>query len=67
MSTTITLADYSNPAHQTAIIKLLDEYAKDPMGGGKGLSNWVKENLLVTLADTAMGKAMFWEKPLRNP
>jgi len=53
MSTTIILADYSNPAHQAAIIELLDEYARDPMGGGTGLSNWVKENLLSTLADTA--------------
>jgi len=53
MSTTIILADYSNPAHQAAIIELLDEYARDPMGGGTGLSNWVKENLLTTLADTA--------------
>jgi GNAT superfamily N-acetyltransferase len=53
MSTTITLADYSNPTHQAAIIELLDEYARDPMGGGEGLSNRVKENLPTTLADTA--------------
>jgi len=53
MNTTIILADYSNPAHQTAIIELLDEYARDPMGGAKGLSNRVKENLIATLADTA--------------
>ena len=53
MNTKIIIADYKNPAHQAAIIELLDEYARDPMGGGKGLSNWVKQNLPGTLADTA--------------
>lgn len=42
----ITLADYSNPAHAQAVIAMLDAYAKDPMGGGEGISEDVKENLI---------------------
>jgi ribosomal protein S18 acetylase RimI-like enzyme len=96
MSTTITLADYSNPTHQAAIIELLDEYARDPMGGGEGLStamlkevekiaqqrgcckltlevlegNSIARNAYAKFGfsgyelDPAMGKALFWEKPL---
>lgn len=45
-------ADYSDPAHSTALIMLLDEYARDPMGGGQGLSEQVKSDLIDTLADT---------------
>ena len=52
MSTEIILADYNNPAHQSAIVALLDEYARDPMGGGKGLNEQVKENLPRALAET---------------
>ncbi|WP_292860561.1 hypothetical protein [Nostoc sp. LPT] len=32
------------------MVKLMDEYALDPMGGGKGLSDYVKANLRVELA-----------------
>ena len=46
----IVLADYSNPSHQSAILNLLDAYARDPMGGGKGLSQEVKAALLPLLA-----------------
>ena len=49
----IIVADYSNPAHQAAIVELLDEYARDPMGGARGLSDWAKENLPAALAGTA--------------
>lgn len=45
MSIQITIADLLNPEHAQAFITLLDTYAKDPMGGGKGLSTFVKENL----------------------
>ncbi len=51
MKTEIILADYTRPAHQIAIVDLLDEYARDPMGGGEGLSQWVKKNLVSTLAN----------------
>ncbi|WP_404400887.1 GNAT family N-acetyltransferase [Idiomarina seosinensis] len=42
----ITLADYSNPAHAQAVILMLDAYAQDPMGGGEGISEDTKENLI---------------------
>jgi GNAT superfamily N-acetyltransferase len=43
-------ADLSIPSHAEALVQLLDEYALDPMGGGKGLSNYVKANLSAELA-----------------
>ena len=38
-------ADFSDPVHSEAIIKLLNDYALDPMGGGKELSDFVKTSL----------------------
>lgn len=38
-----------NESHTAAILFLLDEYAKDPMGGGEALSQHVKENLISAL------------------
>ena len=43
-------ADLSIVAHGIAIIQLMNEYALDPMGGGKGLSDYVKQNLVSELA-----------------
>lgn len=43
-------ADISMPAHANAMVQLMDEYALDPMGGGQGLSDYVKANLSVELA-----------------
>ncbi|ELS01609.1 acetyltransferase [Xenococcus sp. PCC 7305] len=43
-------ADLSLSAHGEALIKLMDLYALDPMGGGKGLSSYVKANLPTELA-----------------
>lgn len=48
--THILVADYRDPDHRQAIVDLLDGYARDPMGGGPGLSKWVKENLVDALA-----------------
>ena len=42
--------DYSNPRHCQDLIELLDEYARDPMGGGQPLSSFVKANLAAALA-----------------
>jgi ribosomal protein S18 acetylase RimI-like enzyme len=42
-------ADLSIPAHGDAIVSLMDEYAKDPMGGGNGLSDYAKTNLIAKL------------------
>jgi ribosomal protein S18 acetylase RimI-like enzyme len=50
MAVNIFLADYNNPQQGEDLVMLLDNYAKDPMGGGEGLSDYVKENLVQTLA-----------------
>jgi GNAT superfamily N-acetyltransferase len=42
----ILLADLSLPSHGETIIYLLNEYAKDEMGGGTELSIFVKNNLV---------------------
>ena len=46
MSLRIVRADYHNPQHQQDLIYLLDQYARDPMGGGEGLKASVKETLI---------------------
>lgn len=43
--------DYRNPSHATVLIDLLDDYARDPMGGAKPLSRRARENLAATLAN----------------
>ena len=43
-------ADYANPSHAGALVSLLDAYARDPMGGGAGLSDFARENLVSALA-----------------
>ena len=47
----IVKADPSLSTHAEAIVKILDEYALDSMGGGQGLSNYVKANLPAELAN----------------
>lgn len=44
-------ADLHNPTHADAVIFLLNEYAKDEMGGGVELSPKVKQNLIPALRD----------------
>ncbi len=46
----VSRADYANPAHASALVHLLDAYAADPMGGGEGLSDFAKANLIPGLA-----------------
>lgn len=43
-------ADYTNPAHAAALVMLLDAYASDPAGGGQGLSDFARANLVPGLA-----------------
>lgn len=43
-------ADYANPAHAAALVMLLDAYASDPAGGGQGLSDFARANLVPGLA-----------------
>lgn len=50
MNTKIVVADYFDKQHGNEIIYLLDCYAKDPMGGGKPLPLYVKENLVIELS-----------------
>ena len=42
-------SNYTRDGHQDFILKLLDEYAADITGGGKGLSKDVKSNLVKEL------------------
>jgi GNAT superfamily N-acetyltransferase len=46
----IIVADYHNPLHGAAIVRLLNAYALDPMGGGKGLPAAVTDILVSELA-----------------
>ncbi|MEG3639624.1 GNAT family N-acetyltransferase [Magnetococcus sp. PR-3] len=50
MSLKIVQADYANTQHQRDIPYLLNLYAKDPMGGGKALSDDVLKHLVGSLA-----------------
>jgi ribosomal protein S18 acetylase RimI-like enzyme len=43
-------ADYANPAHASALVSLLDAYARDPAGGGEPLSDYAKAHLVPSLA-----------------
>jgi GNAT superfamily N-acetyltransferase len=47
---TVRLADYADAADAARVVALLDSYARDPMGGGKPLSEDVRERLVPGLA-----------------
>ena len=51
MTISIARADYRNPAHAEALLIVLDSYAHDPMGGGEGLKDGAKRNLIGALAE----------------
>lgn len=42
-------ADLALPKHADALVRLLDAYSNDPMGGGTALSEHVKNNLALEL------------------
>lgn len=44
-------ADLSNSSHAAALTSLLDCYARDPMGGGKGLSSYARSNIAAALRE----------------
>ncbi|CAB0150834.1 hypothetical protein PSI9734_01273 [Pseudidiomarina piscicola] len=46
----IILADYQNPKHRQAVVAMLDDYARDPMGGGEPLPDSTKESLVDEMA-----------------
>lgn len=54
----IVLVDYSNPQQGSDLVLLLDSYARDPMGGGEPLSQFVKDNLVVELSKRAFGLSL---------
>ncbi len=54
----IIAADYLLPEHGAAIVQLMDEYARDPMGGGQGLSDYAKVNLVATLAQRSTARSI---------
>ena len=48
----VRLADYDDPADAIAVVAMLDEYARDPMGGGEPLDDDVREGLVAGLKAT---------------
>ncbi|QDK34315.1 GNAT family N-acetyltransferase [Sphingomonas sp. IC081] len=46
----VRLADYADAADAARVVALLDSYARDPMGGGKPLSDDVRARLVSGLA-----------------
>jgi ribosomal protein S18 acetylase RimI-like enzyme len=43
-------ADYASASHAAALIAMLEAYARDPMGGGEGLSDFAKAHVVSALA-----------------
>ena len=43
-------ADYRSETHASALVAMLDAYARDPMGGGEPLSEYAKAHLVDALA-----------------
>lgn len=50
MSIEIVIADYGSEIHSRDIVSILDNYARDPMGGGEALSEFSKMNLVAGLS-----------------
>lgn len=50
LSLRVCRADYADPLHALALLRLLDAYARDPMGGGEPLSEYAKTHLVPALA-----------------
>lgn len=44
-------ADLNSSEHQSAIVELLDSYARDPMGGGRPLDSQVRQAIVPGLRD----------------
>lgn len=54
----IILVDYTNPHQGNDLVLLLDSYARDPMGGGAPLSQFVKDNLVMELSKRDFGLSL---------
>ncbi len=46
----VRLADYASASDASAVVDLLDAYARDPAGGGEPLSVYAREHLVAELA-----------------
>jgi ribosomal protein S18 acetylase RimI-like enzyme len=46
----IVRARYDDPVHAAALLDLMDQYARDPAGGGEALGDFARANLLNELA-----------------
>jgi ribosomal protein S18 acetylase RimI-like enzyme len=53
MTIDIIQVDYHNPRQAGELIALLDEYARDPMGGGSPLSDYARHHLIAGLQTCA--------------
>jgi ribosomal protein S18 acetylase RimI-like enzyme len=49
----VTQVNYADAEHMSALVGLLDAYARDPMGGGEPLSDFARQNLPSALAARA--------------
>lgn len=54
----IVRVDYGNPQQGSDLVLLLDSYARDPMGGGEPLSQFVKDNLVAELSKRDFGLSL---------
>ena len=52
-SVQIIQADLADRRHQDAVVAMMDAYARDPMGDGKPLSKFARENLIDGLCRTS--------------
>ena len=43
-------ADYANAIHADALVRMLDAYAQDPMGGGEALTDFARSHVVASLA-----------------
>lgn len=43
-------ADYGDAVHASALVQMLDAYARDPAGGGEPLSDFARSHLIAELA-----------------
>ena len=67
MSITIIQADLSKTHHGDAVLMLLDSYARETAGGGQGLSDYTRQNLIKRIqlrVDTLVLLAYDGEKPV---
>ena len=54
----IVRVDYHNPHQGSDLVLLLDSYARDPMGGGEPLNQFVKDNLVAELSKRDFGLSL---------